>query len=139
MGAFSPDPKRRDPTFSRGDLMIIGAHTGMSQVRRHIRSAIACSLALATAQTASAADTASGNNFFSDTKPIIDVRLRQEKVEQVGVVDDADAVTVRARLGFETGKLWQTSLLAEGEFVRALVDDYNDSIASHGHATFAVV
>jgi len=26
-----------------------------------------------------------------------------------------------------------------GEFVRALVDDYNDSIASHGHATFAVV
>ena len=33
-------------------------------------------------------------------------------------------LTLRARLGFETGKAWNTSLLVEGEAVMPLQDDY---------------
>ena len=34
------------------------------------------------------------------------------------------ALTLRLRLGFETGKAWNTSLLVEGEAVMPLQDDY---------------
>ena len=52
-------------------------------------------------------------------KSIVDVRLRFESVDQDGIAKDADAVTLRARLGFETGKAWNTALLVEGDGHRA--------------------
>ncbi len=36
------------------------------------------------------------------------------------MAEDADALTLRARLGFETGKAWNTSFLAEGDLLTAL-------------------
>jgi hypothetical protein len=59
---------------------------------------------------------------FGETKPIIDVRLRYEAVDQLAtpVLRKADAWTMRARLGFETGKAWNTALLVEGEVVAPL-------------------
>jgi hypothetical protein len=121
--------------------MIIGAVTKafdlkQNILKRKLRLSIACTLALAATQTpVLAAD----GNFFTDTKPIIDIRLRQEQVEQVPFANDADAVTLRARLGFETGQLLKTSLLAEGEVVEALVDEYNDTIPPHADAIYPVV
>ena len=86
-----------------------------------LKIAIVCAFALATIHSPSnAAESAGGAHFFRDTKPIVDMRLRLEQAEQAGIPDDANALTLRARLGFETGKRWQTSLLAEGEFVTAL-------------------
>ncbi len=38
------------------------------------------------------------------TKPLLDVRLRYEYVDQVPLARDANAVTVRTRAGFETGE-----------------------------------
>jgi hypothetical protein len=61
---------------------------------------------------------------FSAIKPIFDARLRTEDVDQEGIADDANAITLRAHLGFETGKAWNTSLLVEGEAVVPFETDY---------------
>ena len=56
----------------------------------------------------------------SESKPIFDARLRYEDVDQTPLAEEADAETLRVRLGFETGKAWNTALLAEGEVVTEL-------------------
>ncbi len=71
-------------------------------------------------------------------KPIADIRLRYEHVDQAGLPNDADATTLRARLGYETGVYADFSLLVEGEFIIGLgSEDYNDTI--NGRTTFPVV
>ncbi len=59
---------------------------------------------------------------LGETKPIVDTRLRSEYVDQLAApaLRQANALTLRARLGFETGRAWNTSLLVEGEAVGAL-------------------
>jgi hypothetical protein len=71
------------------------------------------------------------------TKPVVDVRARYEAVDQQPFAQDAEALTLRARLGFETGKAWGTSLLVEGEAVVPLVDDYNST--TNGRVEYPVV
>lgn len=71
------------------------------------------------------------------SKPIMDLRMRAESVEQTGMSEEADALTLRARLGFETGKAWNTSFLAEGDFLWPLHDDYNST--TNGKTAFPVV
>jgi len=75
------------------------------------------------------ASTRSGDILF-------DSRLRYEGVSQDGL-DDATAVTLRARLGWQSPEKSGFRLLIEGEAVVALVDDYNDTI--HGPARYPVV
>ena len=48
---------------------------------------------------------------FGETKYIFDSRLRMEDVDQDPLPEDASALTLRLRLGFETGKAWNTALL----------------------------
>src|SRR6185295_19187894 len=74
---------------------------------------------------------------FHVKKPIVDVRLRSEQVEQDGLPEEADALTLRARLGFETGKAWNCSLLAEAELLWPLVTDYNSTV--NGKTQFPIV
>lgn len=74
---------------------------------------------------------------IGETKFIADVRLRYEFVEQEPFVKDANAVTVRARLGFETGKAWNTSLLVEGDAIWPLQTHYNST--TNGNVTYPVV
>jgi hypothetical protein len=62
-----------------------------------------------------------------ESKPIVDLRMRAESVEQAGLAKDAEALTLRARLGFQTGKAWNTSLLAESDLLWPLQDDYNST------------
>ncbi len=75
------------------------------------------------------ASTRSGDILF-------DSRLRYEGVSQDGL-DDATAVTLRARLGWQSPDWSGFRLLVEGEGVVALVDDYNDTI--HGPPSYPVV
>ena len=75
------------------------------------------------------ASTRSGDILF-------DSRLRYEGVSQDGL-DDATAVTLRARFGWQSPEWSGFRLLAEGEAVGALVDNYNDTI--HGPARYPVV
>jgi hypothetical protein len=62
------------------------------------------------------------------TKPILDMRLRYEFVDQDPFARDANAATLRTRAGFETGKAWGTSLLVEAEAVMPLATRYNSTI-----------
>ena len=61
---------------------------------------------------------------FGETKPIFDLRLRSETVDQAPLADDSHATTLRLRAGFETGKAWNTALLIEGEGVLPIQTNY---------------
>jgi hypothetical protein len=74
---------------------------------------------------------------IGETRPIVEARLRFESVDQAPFAQDAAAVTLRARLGFETGKAWGTSLLVEGEAVMPLDSDYNST--TNGNVAYPVV
>jgi hypothetical protein len=74
---------------------------------------------------------------LGETKPIADLRLRYESVEQQPFVEDAEALTLRARLGFETGKAWSTALLVEGDLIWPLATHYNST--TNGKTLFPVV
>src|SRR5882672_1721265 len=76
---------------------------------------------------------------FGETKPIIDTRLRMESVDQDPLAQDANALTLRARLGFETGKAWNTSLLVEADAVIPLQDDYRPDPAVATMVAYTVV
>ncbi len=64
---------------------------------------------------------------ISETKPLADIRLRFESVDQEPFAEEASAMTLRARLGFETGKAWGTALLVEGDANWPLITDYNST------------
>lgn len=64
---------------------------------------------------------------LADTRPLLDIRLRSETVDQTGLGKQADAVTLRSRLGFQTGQLADT-LLAEGSLMWPWQSDYNSTV-----------
>jgi hypothetical protein len=74
---------------------------------------------------------------LSQTKLLLDTRIRYEGVDQDPMAEDAEAVTLRTRVGFETGKAWGTSLLAEGDLIWPLVDDYNST--TNGETQYPIV
>jgi hypothetical protein len=76
---------------------------------------------------------------FGETKPILDLRLRTENVDQAGLAEDAHATTLRLRAGFETGKAWNTALLVEGEGVVPIQDDYRPDPAVPTMTAYPVV
>jgi hypothetical protein len=90
-----------------------------------MKSLFACtSLLAAGLGVAQAGEADSFKSAFAGTKLILDTRLRVETVDQDGLPEDAHATTLRARLGFETGKAWNTTLLVEGEAVVPIDNDY---------------
>lgn len=70
--------------------------------------------------------------------PIIDLNMRYEHVAQDGIANDADALTLRLRLGTEL-KAHGFSFLAEGEGTAALADRYNDTLPGNGIEPYPVV
>jgi hypothetical protein len=74
---------------------------------------------------------------IGETKPIVETRVRFESVDQEPFAKEASAATLRARLGFETGKAWGTSLLVEGEAIVPLTSHYNST--TNGNTTYPVV
>jgi len=63
-----------------------------------------------------------------DTQPLVDLRLRSEQLTQTGISSTAQALWLRGRLGFHTGQLFDTSLLAEASLLTALVDNYDSGL-----------
>lgn len=61
---------------------------------------------------------------------ILDLRLRYELADQDGLAHNADALTLRARAGFETPRRTGWNLLAEGEFIAGLAGTYSDTITA---------
>jgi hypothetical protein len=104
-----------------------------------LRSVSIAATMLATVQAANAGGLDPVWGAFGETKPIIDFRLRSESVHQDGLVEDAEALTLRGRLGFETGKAWNTTLLVEGDFLVPIIDDYRQDPAIPEMTTYPVV
>lgn len=96
-------------------------------------------LALSTPGLVGAADFGALGGALSESKPIFDSRLRYEDVDQTPMAEEADAETLRVRLGFETGKAWNTSLLAEGEVITHLSGDYRDDTARLNNASYPMI
>jgi len=69
---------------------------------------------------------------------IANARLRYEMVDQTGAANNADALTMRGRAGFEL-KSHDLAILVEGEAAAALIDDYNDTLPGNGVEPFPVV
>ena len=69
-------------------------------------------------------------------KPLIDARLRYENVDQLGIANEADAVTLRLRTGFEA-KYAKFSFLVESETTLAISEKYNSGL--NGKTAYPVV
>jgi hypothetical protein len=75
---------------------------------------------------------------LTEGKPLLDARYRYEYVDQDGLINDANAHTVHTRLGYETGKFHDFSVLLEFENITGLGSErYNDTI--NGKTTYPTV
>jgi hypothetical protein len=108
-----------------------------AMANRWVRTAVG--IALLTGSAAQAADFGPIGGAIGETKPIVDARMRYENVDQEPLAEESDADTLRLRLGFETGKAWNTSLLAEGEFVWPFAGDYREDNAVPTNTAYPVV
>lgn len=76
-------------------------------------------------------------NALLETKPILDVRLRYETVDEEGFAEDADALTYRLRAGFETSAWYNFRFAAEIDHVQDLAGDFNST--TNGNTEFPVI
>jgi len=68
-------------------------------------------------------------DFVKKGKPILDVRYLHESVTQKGIPNQADANTIRTRVGYETAKISNFSALVEIENIKGIgAENYNDTI-----------
>lgn len=86
---------------------------------------------------AHADEATSFSEIFSNGSPTLDLRLRQESVNDDNFSKDADALTLRARLGFKTASWNGVSAMLEAEGVDAINDRYNST--ANGNTSFPVV
>lgn len=76
--------------------------------------------------------------LIDDAKPYIDARYRFENVDQDGMTEDADASTLRTKLGYKTGELNHFSATVEVENVTVVGNDsYNDTV--NGKVAYPIV
>lgn len=76
-------------------------------------------------------------SFFSDGKFLLDTRLRLETVDDGALARDADALTLRTRLGWRSGSVQGFFVLVEAEDVRALNENYNST--ANGRTRYPLV
>ncbi|GFE80850.1 hypothetical protein GCM10011487_28500 [Steroidobacter agaridevorans] len=100
---------------------------------------VGMALAMAAPGLTHAGDLGVLGGALSESKPIFDARLRYEDVDQTPLAEEADAETLRLRLGFETGKAWNTTFLAEGEVITELAGHYRDDAARARDLSYPVV
>jgi hypothetical protein len=69
--------------------------------------------------------------------PILDLRLRNEAVDDEAYALEAHALTLRSRIGWQTAALKGWSMRLVGSDIRALRDDYNSTV--NGRTTYPTV
>lgn len=94
-------------------------------------------MAVASMSAASAEESKGDDQAGLKDHLILNVRLRQEWVDQAGFSKNAYALTVRTRFGFETPRWKGFSVLVEGENVAHLTDEFNDTV--NGLSAYPVV
>jgi hypothetical protein len=94
-------------------------------------------LALLTCASSAGASEDLGN-LFRDGKPILDLRYRYEHVDQDNALNNANAQTLRTRVGFQSGKWYGLSALIEADNVSRIGDaSYNST--RNGQGDYSVV
>jgi len=78
------------------------------------------------------------SQLFTDGKPILDVRYRYEHVDQDNALNNANAQTIRTRIGFQSGQWYGLSALIEADNVSRIGDASYDSFRN-GQADYSVV
>jgi hypothetical protein len=103
--------------------------------------AASCAMLLAAPMTSSAADSMDNLRYaFSGGAPSVDLRARWEHAEQDNALTPANAYTVRARLGYTTGKWNDLDLLTEFEGTFPLgAEAYNSGPGGNGKTTRVVI
>jgi len=98
-------------------------------------SALGAALLVVTVSTAAADDF---TGALTGGKPTADLRLRYESVDQANALKDANAATLRLRLGYETGQFHGFGAFVEAETVTALGgENYNSTV--NGKTAYATV
>ena len=78
------------------------------------------------------------SKLFSEGKPILDARYRYEHVDQDNALNNANAQTIRTRIGFQSGKWYGLSALIEADNVSRIGDArYNST--RNGQGDYSVV
>ncbi len=96
--------------------------------------------AILSAPVAFAADPVHGEGIadaLADSKVNLSFRARYEGVDQDGIDNTADALTIKSRLTIKTGSYSNFSLGLEVDNVSALIDDYNSK--TNGNTDYPVV
>ncbi len=109
----------------------------MKNLHKKLSFIFVCSTAMsATALPAFASDALV--NAFKEGDAWLDMRYRYEYVSQDNLPEDAHASTLRTRLGYKTGNLYDFSALAEFENIAQIgSDNYNDTL--NGRTSHPVV
>jgi alginate export protein len=84
-----------------------------------------------------AEDTTSLTEAISSGKLIFNLRPRYEQVDQANFAEDAEALTMRSLLGWETGSWYGLSAKAEWINVSRGISDYNDTL--NGKTQYPVI
>lgn len=100
-------------------------------------ASLACAAALAPTVAVAQPAPAGAPSAAIPGKVILEARLRHEFVDQKGISDTANALTLRTRFGWSSPKTEGFTFLIEGENVTALVEDYNST--TNGRTAFPVV
>lgn len=87
----------------------------------------------------SASEYADGADKPNVGKLYADFRLRYESVQQDNALEDADALTLRSRIGYKTAEFQGFSALFEVEDVRELVDDFSVPPAGVRAGQFSII
>lgn len=78
------------------------------------------------------------SKLFSEAKPILDARYRYEHVDQDNALNNANAQTIRTRIGLQSGKWYSLSALIEADNVSRIGDtSYNST--RNGQSDYSVV
>lgn len=78
------------------------------------------------------------SKLFTEAKPILDVRYRYEHVDQDNALNNANAQTIRTRIGLQSGKWYGLSALIEADNASRVGDaSYNST--RNGQGDYSVV
>lgn len=88
------------------------------------KTVLSAAIAIGSLVLASSAGAEELSQFISAGKATADLRLRYEQNDTDNTLKTADALTLRSRVGVESGDVSGFKLLVEFEDIQALVDDY---------------
>lgn len=106
-------------------------------MKKGLFSMLALSSCLLSPSLATAQDSLSLEDAIKASKVLADFRIRYEGAEFDGNSNTAEALTYRARVGFETGAFADTKLLVEFDHIQSISGDYNST--TNGKSTYPVI